>query len=81
MTPQGRDLAYAPFTAEVLVVGSAPEVYRVSLEEGRFMTPLSSKSSGINACGEDDGSSRSGHARHVSRALQLINALHQPGGS
>ena len=24
----GRDLAYAPFSADLLVVGSAPEVYR-----------------------------------------------------
>eukprot|EP00878_Enallax_costatus_P035276 GHUV01039292.1.p1 GENE.GHUV01039292.1~~GHUV01039292.1.p1 ORF type:complete len:189 (+),score=7.13 GHUV01039292.1:683-1249(+) len=49
---QGRDLAYAPFTAELLVVGSAPEVYRINLSEGRFMQPLPSKSMGINACGE-----------------------------
>jgi ribosome biogenesis protein ENP2 len=48
---QGRDLAYAPFSAELLVVGSAPEVYRINLAEGRFMTPLPAKSSGINACG------------------------------
>jgi hypothetical protein len=51
---QGRDLAYAPFTAELLVVGSAPEVYRINLAEGRFMTPLPAKSSGINACGACD---------------------------
>jgi hypothetical protein len=48
---QGRDLAYAPFAAELLVVGSAQEVYRVSLEEGRFMQPLAAHSPGINACG------------------------------
>lgn len=47
----GRDLAYAPATAELLVVGSAPEVYRLSLEEGRFMAPLPARSPGINACG------------------------------
>lgn len=33
------------------MVGSAPEVYRLNLEEGRFMTPLSSSSHAINACG------------------------------
>ena len=49
---QGRDLAYCPFTAELLVVGSAPEVYRINLEQGRFMAPLTGKSPGINACGE-----------------------------
>lgn len=31
----GRDLAYAPFSADLLVVGSAPEVYRLNLAEGR----------------------------------------------
>ncbi|KAF8054988.1 nol10 [Scenedesmus sp. PABB004] len=48
---QGRDLAYAHASAELLVVGSAPEVWRLSLAEGRFMAPLPAKSSGINACG------------------------------
>lgn len=48
---QGRDLAYAPFTAELLVAGSAPEVWRLSLAEGRFMSPLPAKSPGINAVG------------------------------
>lgn len=31
----GRDLAYAPFSADLLVTGSAPEVYRLNLAEGR----------------------------------------------
>lgn len=47
----GRDIAYAPFTAELLVAGSAPEVYRINLEEGRFMLPLPSRSPAINATG------------------------------
>lgn len=47
----GRDLAYCPFTAELLVAASAPEVYRMNLSEGRFMTPLATKSPAINACG------------------------------
>ncbi|DBB18809.1 TPA: hypothetical protein ACH3X3_000404 [Trebouxia sp. C0006] len=47
----GRDLAYAPFSADLLVVGSAPEVYRLNLAEGRFLSPLPAKSPGINACG------------------------------
>lgn len=48
---QGRDLAYLPFLADLAVVGSAPEIYRLSLSEGRFMTPVPSKSPAINACG------------------------------
>lgn len=31
----GRDMAYAPHAAELLVVGSAPETYRINLEEVR----------------------------------------------
>ena len=47
----GRDLAYSEDQAELLVVGSAPEVYRLSLTEGRFMTPLPCGSEAVNACG------------------------------
>jgi len=47
----GRDLAYCPFTAEVLVASSSPEVYRLSLSEGRFLSPLISKSPAVNVCG------------------------------
>jgi ribosome biogenesis protein ENP2 len=50
----GRDLAYAPFTAELLISGSSSEVYRISLEEGRFMQPLACRSPAINATGEDE---------------------------
>ena len=47
----GRDLAYCPFTAELLIASSSPEVYRLSLSEGRFLSPLVSKSAAVNACG------------------------------
>ncbi|GLC33816.1 hypothetical protein PLESTM_000122600 [Pleodorina starrii] len=47
----GRDLAYFSPTAELLVVGSAPEVYRINLQEGRFMSPLPTTSPAVNACG------------------------------
>lgn len=47
----GRDLAYCPFSAELLVAGSAPEVYRLNLAEGRFLAPLQCRSPGVNACG------------------------------
>lgn len=51
-TPRvGRDMAYAPFTAELLVAGSAPEVYRINLCEGRFMSPLTTRSPAVNVCG------------------------------
>ncbi|GLI68720.1 hypothetical protein VaNZ11_013206, partial [Volvox africanus] len=47
----GRDLAYFSPSAELMVVGSAPEVYRLNLQEGRFMTPLPTTSSAVNKCG------------------------------
>jgi ribosome biogenesis protein ENP2 len=47
----GRDLAYCPFTTEILVASSSPEVYRLSLSEGRFLSPLISKSPAVNVCG------------------------------
>jgi ribosome biogenesis protein ENP2 len=47
----GRDLAYCPFSAELLVAASAPEVYRLNLAEGRFLTPLTCRSPAVNACG------------------------------
>eukprot|EP00747_Dinoflagellata_sp_TGD_P160496 gnl/TRDRNA2_/TRDRNA2_177988_c0_seq6.p2 gnl/TRDRNA2_/TRDRNA2_177988_c0~~gnl/TRDRNA2_/TRDRNA2_177988_c0_seq6.p2 ORF type:complete len:287 (+),score=-19.40 gnl/TRDRNA2_/TRDRNA2_177988_c0_seq6:2053-2913(+) len=47
---QGRDIAYLPFTADLVVVGSAPKLYRMNLLAGKFMTPLSSHSPAINSC-------------------------------
>lgn len=48
---QGRDIAYLPFTTDIVVVGSASEIYRLSLSEGKFLTPLQSHASAINVCG------------------------------
>lgn len=48
---QGRDLTYLPFLADLVVVGTGSEIFRLSLSEGRFLTPLASQSSGINASG------------------------------
>ena len=36
--------------ADLLICGSAPEVFRLSLSEGRFLTPLSTRSPAANAC-------------------------------
>lgn len=47
----GRDLAYSSYSAELLVSGSAPEVYRLNLSEGRFLAPLQTRSPAVNACG------------------------------
>jgi len=66
-TPKvGRSIAYADNTCDLLVAGSAPEVYRMNLEQGRYLAPLPSKSPAINcievaaahgmlACAGEDG--------------------------
>lgn len=47
----GRDLAYVPHAAEVVVGGSADELWRVSVYEGRFMQPLATAMPAVNALG------------------------------
>ena len=48
----GRDLAYLPHSAELLVAGSAPELWRLSLYEGRYMPPIAcSAATSVNALG------------------------------
>jgi ribosome biogenesis protein ENP2 len=47
----GRDLAYLPYTSEVVVGGSAAEIWRISLYEGRFLEPLELQMPAANALG------------------------------
>ncbi len=47
----GRDLSYAPHTAELLVGCSGSDLYRVDLSEGRFNEPLHTSATGVNAVG------------------------------
>ncbi|KAJ2890483.1 Small ribosomal subunit biogenesis [Coemansia aciculifera] len=45
----GRDLAYHSPSCDVLVGGASSEVYRLNIDQGRFMTPFQTQSSsGIN---------------------------------
>ncbi|OZJ04886.1 hypothetical protein BZG36_02508 [Bifiguratus adelaidae] len=47
----GRDLAYHFPTCDLLVVGASEEVYRLNLDQGRFLKPLVTESTaGINTC-------------------------------
>ncbi|XP_033645409.1 nucleolar protein 10-like [Asterias rubens] len=46
----GRDMAYHEPSCDLYVVGSSPEVYRLNLEQGRFLSPFVTEASGINAC-------------------------------
>ena len=46
---QGRDMTYVKHTGDLLVVGSSSEIYRLNLEQGRFLNPMkASTSEGIN---------------------------------
>ncbi|KAI8322937.1 WD40 repeat-like protein, partial [Martensiomyces pterosporus] len=46
----GRDLAYHSPSCDVLVGGASSEVYRLNVEQGRFLSPFQTQtSSGINA--------------------------------
>jgi ribosome biogenesis protein ENP2 len=47
----GRDLAYHSGCAEVVVGGSAAELWRVSLAQGRFMAPLELAAPAVNCLG------------------------------
>ncbi|KAJ1673689.1 Small ribosomal subunit biogenesis, partial [Spiromyces aspiralis] len=47
----GRDLCYHYPSCDLLIVGASAEVYRLNLDQGRFLKPLeTSSSSGINVC-------------------------------
>jgi len=51
---QGRDLCYNSFNCDLITVGSSNEVYRMNLEEGRFMQPYTTSMSDINTCVVND---------------------------
>lgn len=45
----GRDLAYNYGNCDLLIGGSSSEVYRLNLDQGRFMIPFETAMSGVNA--------------------------------
>ncbi|XP_002157010.2 nucleolar protein 10 [Hydra vulgaris] len=62
----GRDLAYHKPSCDLYLVGDGPEVFRLNLEQGRFLQPFDSEVNEINvckinpdhqmlACGSEDG--------------------------
>ena len=48
---QGRDVCYSENTGDLCVVGSSNEVWRLNLEQGRFLQPLESSCEALNVCG------------------------------
>ena len=47
----GRVVTYVPFLAHLMIAGSSTEVHRLDLSEGRFLQPLVTQLTSINACG------------------------------
>ncbi|CAB4019938.1 Nucleolar 10, partial [Paramuricea clavata] len=46
----GRDLVYHYPSCDLYLVGESSEVYRLNLEQGRFLNPLQTDSESINCC-------------------------------
>ncbi|GAV56912.1 NUC153 domain-containing protein [Cephalotus follicularis] len=62
----GRDMAYDCWSCDLLCAASSPDLYRINLEQGRFLSSLNSQSPALNvvcrsklhglvACGGEDG--------------------------
>jgi ribosome biogenesis protein ENP2 len=45
-----RDMAFIPSSCDLVTVGAGNEIYRLNLEQGRFLGPLESDSPEINCC-------------------------------
>ncbi|KAL7128478.1 hypothetical protein ABFS83_14G319700 [Erythranthe nasuta] len=44
----GRDIAYDSWSCDVICAASSPDLYRINLEQGRFLSPLSTQSPALN---------------------------------
>ncbi|XP_004514900.1 uncharacterized protein [Cicer arietinum] len=62
----GRDITYDEWSCDLLCAASSPDLYRINLEQGRFLSSLSTQSPALNvvcrsklhglvACGGEDG--------------------------
>ncbi|WCJ27307.1 Nucleolar protein 10 [Euphorbia peplus] len=62
----GRDMAYDCWSCDLLCAASSPDLYRINLEQGRFLSSLNTRSPALNtvsrskhhglvACGGEDG--------------------------
>ncbi|OMO65302.1 pre-rRNA-processing protein ESF1 [Corchorus olitorius] len=62
----GRDMAYDCWSCDLLCAASSPDIYRINLEQGRFLSSLNTQSPALNvvsrsklhglvACGGEDG--------------------------
>ncbi|XP_073102570.1 uncharacterized protein [Elaeis guineensis] len=85
----GRDMAYDCWSCDLLCAASSPDLYRINLEQGRFLSSLNTQSPAINvvsrsnvhgliACGGEDGSVECFDLRRKS-SVGRINAV-MPAG-
>lgn len=44
----GRDIAYDCWSCDIICAASSPDLYRINLEQGRFLASLSTKSPALN---------------------------------
>ncbi|KAK9740743.1 hypothetical protein RND81_03G057300 [Saponaria officinalis] len=62
----GRNMIYDPSSCDLLCAASSPDLYRINLSQGRFLSPLATQSPALNvvsrsklhglvACGGEDG--------------------------
>lgn len=83
----GRDLAYHYPTCDLYIAASGRDVYRLNLNQGRFLNSLQTESTGINACvfnpvhylftcGTEDGRVEAWDPRSRHRVGVLDCALH-----
>lgn len=50
----GRDLAYYSVNCDLFIAGVSPEVYRINLEQGRFLNPIVTNAREVKCCEFND---------------------------
>ncbi|KAK9740730.1 hypothetical protein RND81_03G056200 [Saponaria officinalis] len=85
----GRNMIYDPSSCDLLCVASSPDLYRINLSQGRFLSPLATQSPALNvvsrsklhglvACGGEDGAVECFDMRSRS-SIRRINAISTAG--
>uniref|UniRef100_A0A1J3J997 Nucleolar protein 10 n=1 Tax=Noccaea caerulescens TaxID=107243 RepID=A0A1J3J997_NOCCA len=83
----GRDMTYDSWSCDLLCAASSPDLYRINLEQGRFLAPLSTQSPALNvvsrsklhglvACGGEDGAVECFDMRMKSSAARINAVAH-----
>lgn len=86
----GRDIEYDCWSCDLLCAASSPDLYRINLEQGRFLSSLNTQSGAVNvvrrskvhglvACGGEDGAVECFDMRARS-SVGRINAVAPAGG-